>query len=117
MRRKLLLVSAMWIAVSLVAGSGVRGEEEKEHAPDWKSLQSAKVTLEKGLTAAERNGKPISGKFEMDEGKLQLSVYVEKDGKFSEVIVDHATGNVSSAGKIDEDEAEDLAAANTRARS
>jgi hypothetical protein len=111
MSRKLLLVSAMLIAGSLIAASAVRAEEEKEKAPDWKSLQSAKVTLEKGLAAAARNGKPISGKFEMDEGKLQLSIYIEKDGKFSEVIVDHATGAVKNAEKIDEDEAEDLAAA------
>jgi hypothetical protein len=115
MGKKFLLVSTVLIAGSLVAASAVRGEE-KEKAPDWKSLQSAKVTLEKGLAAAARNGKPVSGKFEMDEGKLQLSIYVEKDGKFSELIVDHATGTVSNTEKIDDDEAEDLAAASAQSQ-
>ena len=37
------------------------------------------------MKASESEGKPISGKFELDEGKLQLSVYTEKARKFYEV--------------------------------
>ena len=33
--------------------------------------------------ASEREGQPISGKFEVDNGKLQLSVYTAKEGTFS----------------------------------
>ncbi len=36
----------------------------------------------------------------MDDGKLQLSVYTMKDGKFFEVIVDHKTGKVAKAEPI-----------------
>lgn len=39
--------------------------------------------------ASESEGQPISGKFEVEDGKLQLAVYTAKDGKFFEVIVDH----------------------------
>ena len=35
-----------------------------------------------------------------EEGKLQLSVYTVKDGKFFEVIVDHNTGRVAKAEPI-----------------
>jgi hypothetical protein len=45
-------------------------------------------------------GMPISGKFEVDEGHFQLSVYPAQDGKFSEVLVDHKTGKVAKTEAI-----------------
>src|SRR5262249_52428574 len=45
-------------------------------------------------------GKPISAKFEMEEGKLQLSVYTTKGDKFSEVVVDHNAGNIAKTEAI-----------------
>ena len=74
--------------------------EDKEHAELVKALKTAKVSLEDGLTASEGEGKPISGKFEVDEGKLQLSVYTMKGDKFSEVVVDHRTGKVTKVEAI-----------------
>ena len=59
------------------------------------ALKEAKVSLASGLRAAEHEGRPISGKFELEDGKLQLSVYTMKNDKFSEVIVDHKTGKVA----------------------
>lgn len=65
-----------------------------------KYMPSARVSLQDGLRAAEAQGQPISGKFEVDEGHLQLSVYTAKDGKFSEVLVDQSTGKVSKSEPI-----------------
>ena len=65
-----------------------------------KDVKTAKVSLEKGLSASEAEGKPISAKFEIEDGKLQLSVYTAKDGKFYEVIVDHQTGKVAKTVPI-----------------
>jgi hypothetical protein len=62
----------------------------------------AKVSLQQGLTAAESQGRPISGKFEVDDGHFQLCVYTAKDGKFSEVLVDQNTGNVVKTEAIAE---------------
>jgi len=62
----------------------------------------AKVSLQQGLTAAESQGQPISGKFEVDDGHFQLSVYTAKDGKFSEVLVDQNTGKVVKSEAIAE---------------
>src|SRR5262250_1669772 len=73
---------------------------DKEHAELAKALQGVKMSLERGLTASAKEGKPISGKYEMDEGKLQLSVYTMKGDKFSEVIVDHKTGKVAKTEPI-----------------
>jgi hypothetical protein len=40
-------------------------------------------------------GQPISGKFEVEHGTLQLSVDTMQGEQFSEVIVDHTTGRVA----------------------
>jgi len=78
------------------------------------ALKEAKVTLGAGLHAAEKEGRPISGKFELEDGKLQLSVYTMKGDKFSEVIVDHKTGKVAKAEGISG--GDDLAAAQKQAK-
>lgn len=64
------------------------------------AVERAKVSLDAGLKASERDGKPISGKFEFEDGKLQLSVYTEKSGKFYEVIVDHTSGKIAKSEEI-----------------
>lgn len=104
-RKRVIPVIAAGVGLFLLSVGG-RAEEK---SVDWKTLQTAKVSLEKGLAAAQRQGKPISGKFEMEDGKLQLSIYTEKQGKFWEVIVDHTSGKVSKTEEIKE--GEDLSAA------
>ena len=86
--------------------------QENDHAELSKALPGAKVSLQQGMTASMREGKPISAKFEMDEGKLQLSVYTAKSDAFSEVIVDHHTGRVIKAEAITS--GENLTAAKTQ---
>jgi len=77
-----------------------------------KAVMSARVSLERGLAASASHGQPISAKFEIEEGKLQLSVYTVKGGKFFEVIVDHNSGKVVKAEPITE--SEDLTAAQSQ---
>src|SRR5215472_17289307 len=72
-------------------------------------LQGADVSLEQGLAASAAEGKPISAKFEVENGKLQLSVYVADPKSFSEVIVNHNTGKIAKAEAITS--GEDLTAA------
>jgi len=67
-----------------------------------KFMPRAKVSLQEGLKAAESEGQPISGKFEVNDGHLQLSVYTAKDGKLSEVLVDQNTGKVAKSETITE---------------
>ncbi len=79
-------------------------EEESGHGALAKAVMGAPVSLERGLAASASHGQPISAKFEMEEGKLQLSVYTVKDGKYFEVIVDRNTGKVVKAEPIAEGE-------------
>ena len=95
-----------WIFV--VPTGWAQKSDDKEHAELAKALKDAKIPLQRGLTASAKEGKPISAKYEVEDGKLQLSVYTMKGGdKFSEVIVDHKTGKVAKAEPITK--ADDLA--------
>jgi hypothetical protein len=101
-RRGLLLVIIASLAVGLV-GHRIYAQDRSGH-PLIKGVTEAKVTLQQGLTAAAQRGRPISAKFEVEDGKLQLSVYTAKDGKFSEVIVEHTTGSIAKTESITEGE-------------
>src|SRR5438046_1303726 len=83
--------------------------DDAEHAELAKALRDAKISLQRGLTASTKEGKPISAKYEVEHGKLQLSVYTMKGEKFSEVIVDHKTGKTAKTEAITG--GEDLSAA------
>jgi hypothetical protein len=88
--------------------------ESAKNAPALGSaLKEATVSLEDGLRASEAKGKPISGKFELEDGKLQLSVYTAAGNQFSEVIVDHKTGKILNVEPISE--ADDLKSAKKQA--
>ena len=87
--------------------------EVKDAAALAAALKDAKVSLADGLKAAEKSGTPISAKFELEDGKLQLSVYTMKGDKFAEVIVDHKTGKVTKTEPING--GEDLTAAKKQA--
>jgi hypothetical protein len=87
--------------VSFAAEDKQSKESEKQALA--KDVKTVKVSLEKGLSASEAEGKPISAKFEIENGKFQLSIYTAKDGKFYEVIVDHQTGKVAKTEPITSD--------------
>ena len=108
--KKAAIVSGLLMAL-MVANPQVWSEDCAELA---KGVGQAKVSLGQGLAASGREGKPISAKFEMEEGQLQLSVYTAKGEKFSEVIVDHNTGNVTKTEAITS--GEDLAAAKAQSK-
>ncbi|MBI4971708.1 MAG: hypothetical protein HZB37_09620 [Planctomycetes bacterium] len=106
-------VITMVITVSCLFGGHIlwaqNYENKQERYELAEALERTDVKLAQGLTASESEGQPISGKFEMDSGKLQLSVYTMKGDKFSEVIIDHTTGKVSKTEAITS--GEDLTAA------
>jgi hypothetical protein len=108
-RRKLISAAAFSSAfVGLAALVGLAGhyavlgdaDDDDEGEELIKAFGATKVSLQEGLAASEQEGQPISGKFEVDNGKFQLSVYTAKDGKFSEVLVDYVTSKVAKAEPI-----------------
>jgi hypothetical protein len=97
-----VLATAAVLALALGATGTLcaQAPADKENKELASALGSAKISLEQGLSAASKNGKPISAKFEVEDGKLQLSVYVAKGKSFSEVIVDHVGGKVAKSEPI-----------------
>jgi len=90
-----VLAIAFWVMPAEAAMT------DKEKAELATAVSGAKVTLEQGLMVSKKNGKPVSGKFEIENGRPQLSVYIVKDGsKYSEVIVDHTSGEIANAEPI-----------------
>src|SRR5881628_1605997 len=99
--RKTTIVLAFLVAWFFAVPMGwAQNYGDKEHADLAKGMKDAKISLQRGLAASAKEGKPISAKYEMEEGKLQLSVYTMKGDTFSEVIVDHKSGKVAKAEPI-----------------
>jgi hypothetical protein len=113
-RRKIIIGASVVLgALGLVAFAGIAdrfgilGADEDDDDDDEggqaavvRGLRFAKVSLQQGLNASEWQGQPISGKFEVDRGNFQLSVYTAKEGRFSEVLVDYSTGEISKVTQI-----------------
>jgi len=87
-------------------------DEEGNQAAVAKAVLTVRVSLERGLSASASHGRAISAKFEMEDGKLQLSVYTAMGGKFFEVVVDPNSGAVVNTEPIGE--GEDYAAAQSQ---
>src|SRR5262245_23334046 len=103
---RLLSVGVLLLVAPALGWAAEKGDEGAElgHA-----LKGVNVPLKQGIIASAARGKPISAKFEVEDAKLQLSVYTAKGGEFSEVLVDPKTGHVAKVEKIEE--GEDLTAA------
>jgi len=102
------------VLVAAVALSGVgpvpASAQDEEIAAMAAALKDINLTLQEALKASEKEGQPISAQFEMDDGKLQISIYASKGEDFVEVIADPKTGAIVRSEKItDDDELSDAA--------
>lgn len=96
-------VAVVLIAAGMLALPGLspRAEENEQNAGALaQALGAASVPLEQGIKASKREGKPISAKYEIENGALQLSVYTMKGDQFNEVIVDDKSGAIKKSEKI-----------------
>jgi hypothetical protein len=107
MWNKKILIGLLVVSASM--GGATFADEAKDQAAVAKLLPSTKVTLSQGLTVSESKGQPISGKFEVDEGHFQLSIYTAQGAALQEVVVDYTTGKIAKAEPLSE--ADDLVAA------
>jgi len=85
-----------------------------EQAALGQALATAWLPLESGLVLSSTQGIPISAKYELEDGVLQMSVYTLKrdasaGDSFSEVIVDFSVGMIARAEALTDNE--DLSAA------
>src|SRR5246127_4535004 len=97
-------------AISLILLVATIGFSAARFVPAWAeggddaalaaAMKNATATLQGGLKASEAQGTPISAKFEIEDGKLQLSVYTMRSNDFMEVVADPNTGAIAKAEKI-----------------
>jgi hypothetical protein len=92
-----LLVAAIGFFGAAGLSAWAEGGDEAALAA---AMTNASATLQGGLKASEAQGTPISAKFEIEDGKLQLSVYTMKGSDFMEVVADPNTGTIAKAEKI-----------------
>jgi hypothetical protein len=95
--RSTLLIVVISLSGGLFAPAWAEGGDSAALAA---AMKDATATLQGGLTASEPQGTPISAKFEIEDGKLQLSVYTMKGDGFMEVVADPKTGAIAKAEKI-----------------
>ena len=91
----LIAAISFWNAI----GTTIHAEED-DTAPLAAALKAAKATLQDGLRASKAQGTPISAKFEIEDGKLQLSIYTMKGNDFMEIVADAKTGAIANAEEI-----------------
>ena len=85
----------------LLMTSTAHAQATKEQATLAAQMRGAKhVALGDAIAAATTSGKPISARYEYEDKKLKLSVFIEKDGAYSELFFDHMTGKVAQTDKI-----------------
>jgi hypothetical protein len=92
----LLLITTSFCSMGLFASARAEGDPAALAA----AFEGATATLQSGLKASEGAGTPISAKFEIENGKLQLSVYTMKGADFFEVVADPNTGAIAKTEKI-----------------
>jgi hypothetical protein len=92
-----VLVAALGFLSAAVVPAWAEGGDEAALAA---AMKNASATLQGGLKASEAQGTPISAKFEIEDGKLQLSIYTMRGNDFTEVVADPNTGAIAKAEKI-----------------
>src|SRR5262249_9544577 len=112
--RLTLLIVAISLSGGLFAPAWAEGRDTAALAA---GSGEATGTSQGGLKTREPRGTPISAKFEIEDGKLQLSVYTMKEGgfmheDFMEVVADPQTGAIAKAEKITD--TDDLKAATSQ---
>jgi hypothetical protein len=83
--------------------------EDTDQAALAEALEAASATLEDGLRAGGLVGQPISAKFEIENGQLQLSAYAVTGEDYAEVFTSTSAGILMAKEKITD--IEDLEAA------
>lgn len=94
------VVHAVVLGAAVVTARPSAAQEVESHPLLSKALGPDHIALAKGLASAASAGRAISAQYEYEGGKLQLSVFVEKGGAFSEIIVDHHTGKIAHTEKM-----------------
>jgi len=95
------MLARLTAAGVLLMASVASAQATKAQAAVAAAMRGAKhVALADAIETASASGKPISARYEFEDGKLKLSVFIEKAGAYSEIFFDHITGKVAQIDKI-----------------
>jgi hypothetical protein len=94
------LIASVTAALLFAVGAAVWAEDQIKPVDLAQAMPQATVSLARGMKASESKGNPISAKYEIENGALQLSVYTMNRDQFTEVIVDHWSGAIAKAEPI-----------------
>src|SRR5690242_13904790 len=95
-----LVVATCSLLLTTPGCTPAQSNEATERATLARALAGAWLPLESGLVLGSTQGTPISAKYELEDGVLQLSVYTLKpnsssaDG-FMKVLVDYSAGMIA----------------------
>ena len=112
--KRLFMAAVASTALIFTAFSSSWADEEY-WAAVMRELPEASVSLDQALKTSEQEGKPISAEYDVENGDFQISVYVEQDGHFREVIIDPKSGTINTtkplivAREVDQAQAESAA--------
>src|SRR5437763_15266107 len=93
---KRLFIAAMAATALIFTGLATALADEEFWAAVMRELPEANVSLDQALRTSEREGKPISAEYDVEDGDFQISVYVH----FREVIVDVKSGAITTTRPI-----------------
>ena len=114
------LIAAAAATTLIISALSSSWADEEYWAAVMRELPEASVSLDQALKTSEQEGKPISAEYDVEDGGFQISVYVEKDGHFREVIVDPKSGTINATKTLtvprEVDEAQAQSAALSRAK-
>jgi len=114
MSRTKVLTAAIYCALILGSVVAIGLGDRYNQADALANILKTKMTvLPQALSVSEAEGQPLSAKFEMEGGHLQLVVYATKDGKFVKIIVEPATGMIARVEALPEDKIGDAKAQST----
>ena len=101
------------LAVAYLTYAGLAVARDRDEEPDPVifriALADSPVTLQAGMAAGAHQGRPVSARFEMPDGDLQLAVFTATRSGFVETILDPKGGVVISTAQVTD--ADDLAEA------
>src|SRR5215831_16970045 len=90
------LIAAAAATTLIISALSSSWADEEYWAAVMRELPEASVSLDQALKTSEQEGNPISAEYDVEDGGFQISVYVEKDGHFREVIVDPKSGTINT---------------------
>ena len=104
---RLRAVRASLFGLAIVACCALSSVQPRAEVKDAAALaagmKDVQGTVEQALASAGKGGRPISAKFELDDGDVELSIYVENSMGFREVLANPQTGTAMGATLLTEE--------------